>query len=275
MSEYDIVADFYEGKVAERSGLPYINHINEGLLLLAVANTKPIAKRAFCLHPLIQGHSDFEDNKEMLFEWGRRGREYAEAAMLALEYRNVANQYTSRHPLKSPKDIYLSPLHPVNHMLAADKIQNYKDAIDYVIPKHPEDARRLHEYFQSWLDALGISKEDFDVFCKLLRNNFPYNHDADSFAEVRAYYEARFATLWDYEVTQLKRVEGGVEAYIKSTEGPPQYYISFYVYKSARGAGMYRKWAKTLCGGDRVLTLHDCNLADALTHMGVPHTVVR
>ena len=274
MSEYDMIRDFYEGKVAGRSGLPYMNHINEGLFLLAQRNVFLIAKKAWCLHPLIQGHSEFEINHPTFFEWGMRGGEHAAAAMIALEYRNVANQYTSLDELKHYKDVYLSPVMSVNAMLSADKVQNYKDAIDHVIPREPSSSERLHNYFQSWLDALGISQRSFDLQCEALRNNFPLNHDADNYKEAKAYYHARFAVLWEYRLTDLKEVEGGLEVYIESASMPVRYYVSYYVFKSERGKGLYRKWAETLKGGDVVLTLEDCNLVDALKHMDIPYRVV-
>jgi len=51
---YELISVLYEGKFAERSQVPYINHIDEGLVILNAINASDYAKAAYCLHPVVQ-----------------------------------------------------------------------------------------------------------------------------------------------------------------------------------------------------------------------------
>lgn len=45
-------------------------------------------------------------------------------------------------------------------MLAADKIQHYKDFLKYHMRKH-QKSKALQQYFNNWFDLLGINYEQY------------------------------------------------------------------------------------------------------------------
>ncbi len=158
VAEYRAVADLYGERRAERSGVPLIAHIHEGLALLRALGADEVVLRSFCLHPLVQGD-------EALRSSLRERRLSAcdpEAVALALEYRSVANGFLSwmeTHPgYEDPREIRRSPLAEVDAMLIADKIQNAKDFGLYHRRSHPR-AAWLARYFDAWLAALEVSPE--------------------------------------------------------------------------------------------------------------------
>jgi hypothetical protein len=172
--EYRDISRFYAGKTAKRSGLPYMNHIDEGLLVLDEIDAGIQAKRAFCLHPLVQADVDLPNYEPSA---GTSG----EVIVRAMEYRNVANRCLSFHN-HLPK---LSPLKDVNDMLIADKVQNYKDFLDHHQWSHPQ-AQRLKIYFERWLDVLGITRDEFERLAYILRK-YRVEEDAEDASEsVRA-----------------------------------------------------------------------------------------
>lgn len=151
-AEYEQIRLFYEGRHASRSGHPYMRHIDEGLRLVRHLSKDIDVARAWVLHPLFQ---DDQSLREMfaLKSWTPTYR----TTILAMEYRSAANAYTSTMRKGEPK---LSALPGVNEMLIADKVQNHKDAVYYVIPKvSNEEGLRLIRYFQKWFGALQISSQ--------------------------------------------------------------------------------------------------------------------
>ena len=153
-TEYKMVTDFYKDRCAERSKVPLINHIHEGLLILENMNVSMMAKLAYCIHPLLQADADLYN---YYFEYHDDVSEHV--MILAMEYRNIANQYLSHRKIESINEIKLSPLPNVNLMLRADKIQNYKDFLIYHKDTHPRSTE-LDQYFKNWFRALDIN--DFD-----------------------------------------------------------------------------------------------------------------
>ena len=161
MIELDAIRQFYRTRRSKRSGVPLMNHIIEGLLVLDEIGASDLAKRAYCLHPLVQDDATLEVN----FEWLREFDPLVVA--LAMEYRSVANDYLSQTPFRRVEEIRLSPLEEVNDMLRADKVQNYKDFLRHHLGSHPR-SERINEYFQQWLDRLRILPSRFQDFENLL-----------------------------------------------------------------------------------------------------------
>lgn len=156
-SEYRLVSQFYEGKKAERTGLPYMKHIDDGLAVLERIGASEMAKRAYCLHPVFQGDGDL---LEVMSYPDHIDHLSVTAIVFAMEYRKVANSYLSKHYKGPDDDIRLSPLTDVNHMLIADKIQNFADFMKYHYGVH-KDYGRLYWYFLNWHKTLEVDFEDF------------------------------------------------------------------------------------------------------------------
>jgi hypothetical protein len=160
--EYRAIEQLYGGQRARRSGVYFMHHIDEGLRVLhRWLHASDRAKRAWCLHPLVQSDADLRRSYDMglldTFEPG--------VVALALEYRSFANGFLSpieSHPgYDDPTRIAMSPLPEVGEMLKADKLQNCKDFRLYHRATHPRGAR-LQRYFESWLAGLGVEPGEVD-----------------------------------------------------------------------------------------------------------------
>jgi len=162
--EYKLISAHYGTCFAKRSRVPLINHINEGLIVLDRIGATEQAKRAFCLHPLLQHDFDLDKNYYMVSNTCD-----ARVVMLAMEYRSVANEFLS-DKINSGNEIRLSPLYEVNDMLAADKVQNYKDFLKYHFGTHPR-SDDLIRYFDKWLKRLGITDEDHRRLSNIIDDN--------------------------------------------------------------------------------------------------------
>ena len=143
---YRAVAEHYGIKRARRSGVPLIQHIDEGLRILRDLGATAATMEAWCLHPLCQADADLATFDPRHFA--------PTAVMLAMEYRAVANGYLSHDEIPAG-GIRLSVLSDVNLMLVADKVQNEKDFERHHMATHPK-AERLRAYFGEWLAALGV-----------------------------------------------------------------------------------------------------------------------
>ena len=87
--EYQLIKKFYGDRVAKRSQVPLINHIDEGLIVLKAIGAVETTKRAFCLHPLLQADADLQENYYISSFVDHH------ALLLAMEYRSVANEFLS------------------------------------------------------------------------------------------------------------------------------------------------------------------------------------
>lgn len=154
--EYRAIERHYGGRRAARSGVLYMNHIDEGLAVLRDVGATGRAMRAWCLHPLVQLDAELPRSYA---ELGALSEDPA-VLVLAMEYRNVANAFLSRREVGSVDEVALSPLDEVNDMLRADKVQNYKDFLLHHRETHPR-AAALHRYFRAWLARLSVGEERF------------------------------------------------------------------------------------------------------------------
>lgn len=159
MREYELIKAHYKDRVAKRSGLPLMNHIDEGLKILDKLGASDNAKRAFCLHPIIQ-----EAKYKLLktIELAASG----DAALLAYEYAVTANAYLPKHTQDLEDELPLIPNLDVKHMLIADKVQNYKDFYAVYTPQkhllHRHSYQTLLVYFANWFNHLHITEELYD-----------------------------------------------------------------------------------------------------------------
>jgi hypothetical protein len=156
--EYHLIASHYGTRVAQRSGVPLIRHIDQGLTVLHAIGSTDAAMRAFCLHPLLQNDQDLVQNYVDVVNAAN-----ARPVLLAMEYRRVANAYLLDR-VHSDHDIELSPLGEVNDMLTADKVQNYRDFQAYHSNTHPR-REALDLYFRRWLAAVGIDDDTYQRLC--------------------------------------------------------------------------------------------------------------
>jgi len=170
---FEAISQFYGDRKAERSNLPLLNHIVEGLAIMAAHAPGEAylfdAMQAFCLHPLLQSDEQLKENHHLM-------RFHAPHAVLfAMEYRWRANNWLSdKVGLQGMYD-YLreqpwltlkgrpdpGTLAPVQLMLVADKVQNYKDFLTHHSDTHPR-RRELTLYFNTWLKYLNIDNADFE-----------------------------------------------------------------------------------------------------------------
>ena len=167
---YTLIQQKYERKVAQRSGVSYMNHIVEGAFVLwQIYGFDEELIEAYCLHPIFQSDKLlsqlFADDSSELTVISPR------VIVLGMEYRRIANSYTIKNKVKNPEDIEIGPLEQVHKMLVADKIQNKKDFMKYMYLKHERPAyqkvsERSVQYFDSWLARLAISQETYENVVK-------------------------------------------------------------------------------------------------------------
>jgi hypothetical protein len=113
---YRLIQQKYKGKIAQRSGVSYMNHILEGTFILwQIFGFDEELLEAYCLHPIFQSdkflsqlfaddHSELSIISQLI-------------VVLGMEYRRVANSYTIKNKVKKPEDIDIGPLEKVHQML--------------------------------------------------------------------------------------------------------------------------------------------------------------
>lgn len=169
MNALELVKAFYGNRKALRSGVPKINHIEEGVRILQHLGAHQDVQDAFCLHPMFQHHDDLTVNWYMLAAFSPMVVAYV------MEYRNIANAALSDNvstpgymPAWTGKKLTLSPLPQVNMMLIADKVQNRADFDIYHKGKHVR-SKELDFYFQTWHNALGVTEERYKELTKVAK----------------------------------------------------------------------------------------------------------
>lgn len=143
---------YYGDKCAKRSGVPLINHINEGIAILQSIGADEEVQAAFALHPITQ-NEDIET-----FNWSYKHKKIV--VVFAEQYAEIANSYLCRPEtdhIQSSKDLkkHLKNYSVIEiiQMLYADKVQNRKDFQLYHLGTH-ERSDQLERYFDIWIDYL-------------------------------------------------------------------------------------------------------------------------
>lgn len=165
---YKVIAGFYEGKHAERSNVPYINHIDEGIKILEAIDASKDAYIGYCLHPIFQADAALHEllsNDTLINELYYNGVGLR-AIALTMEYRRVANSYLSHDKLEDMVPIVIPA---VKEMLIADKVQNYKDFELYHVATHAR-AFELDKYFSNWFEVLGVDRAMYLKLSALIKN---------------------------------------------------------------------------------------------------------
>lgn len=168
-AHYKAIVGYYGDERAKRSNIPYINHIDEGLIILDEINASCYVKEAFCLHPIVQTDEDLAkafQKDSVLYRYPID----LYSLSLAMEYRWIANGYPSGRIIVSLLEVKLSPLSEVQQMLIADKVQNRKDFELYHKNTHPR-AKELELYFHNWLTVLGISEQQYQSLVSIISQN--------------------------------------------------------------------------------------------------------
>ncbi len=166
---FQAIREYYGKQKAKRSGILYINHIRQGLVVLDAINATPSAREAYCLHPIVQS----DEALKVAFEPKSVLHRYEVdlySLALAFEYRYIANNYLSKRKIKSLGEIKLSPLEEVQQMLIADKVQNRRDFEIYHKETHPR-SEELERYFKNWLEKLGVSEIKYQELVRLIKQN--------------------------------------------------------------------------------------------------------
>lgn len=165
---YATIREFYRDKKAERSGVPYIHHIDEGIAVLDSIKASDDAVQAYCLHPLLQADEALENamgrespEGELIRLFCKQTENAWRILVLAMEYRKTANSYLSFDKME---DLERSPIREVMDMLVADKVQNRKDFEMYHLTTHPR-REELRQYFANWMSILSITEQEYEYWC--------------------------------------------------------------------------------------------------------------
>ena len=165
---FDAVKFHYGGRKAQRSGVPLITHIVEGLKILTRIGTERVINEAWCLHPIVQSDGDLRSTLRRGF-LVKLGNSHVQSILYAMEYRAVANSYLSNMTVDID-DIRtkVNAFSGIHKMLIADKIQNWKDFSAQ--PKGTYDNEEiLHKYFHSWCyDILGLTESEVEGYMRLI-----------------------------------------------------------------------------------------------------------
>lgn len=169
--EYSYISKVYGDKKAKRSGLPLMNHIDEGLDILNILNSSDEAKRAFCVHPIFQSENLIDYCNDYL---GMISDEDFVIGGLARKYSILANRFLcTPHTDNWDRAEILGQLvaaasdggytisTEISHMLLADKTQNYKDFMLYHYGHH-ERSQELFNYFHLWINVINPKKSVLD-----------------------------------------------------------------------------------------------------------------
>ncbi len=148
--ELQAISTFYGDRRAERSHQPLMEHIISGLALLYDLGASDNAKRAFCLHPLVQNNEPVDVSWSLGFS-------------LACEYRDKANAYLCRNTtdhiktLDEIEAVVGSMSRDCADMLYVDKFQNRLSFNEYHKGIHARSAEIEH-YFDLWIRYINSDR---------------------------------------------------------------------------------------------------------------------
>ena len=166
---YNVIDNFYKD-MSTSKGVPYINHINEGVIHLENMKVSNNVVNAFILHPFVQCVNLKGTYKDCLLTEKELEKHInifeiePEIAFDLLLYRKYANSYLCREStdnysineaFNNIKGIVKYP--NTIKMLIADKLQNFKDFLQYR-QDHPRKVY-LNNYFTHWLNILANISE--------------------------------------------------------------------------------------------------------------------
>lgn len=162
---YKVIEEFYKDKATSK-GIPYINHIDEGVGHLENLHVSDVIINAFILHPFVQCVNLKGTYKDCLLTEKELEKHInifeikPEIAYELLLYRKFANSYLCRPEtddytiIEAYEDVEeLAKYQNTIRMLIADKLQNFKDFLLYR-QDHPR-AKQLTTYFTYWLSILA------------------------------------------------------------------------------------------------------------------------
>jgi hypothetical protein len=173
---YRIIQQKYQSKVAKRSGLGYMSHIQEGIFIIQLLyGDDQNLVEAYCLHPIFQ--NDRLLSQLLVENPSELSLISPQAIVLGMEYRHIANNYTIKNKIKNYESIKIGSLEKVHKMLVADKIQNKKDFMKYMYLKHdrPSYVKASEhglQYFDSWLDRLSVSQKTYMEITEKVEQHF-------------------------------------------------------------------------------------------------------
>lgn len=163
---YNVISEFYKDKATSK-GIPYINHIDEGVGHLENLHVSDVLINAFILHPFVQcvnlkgTYKDCLLTEKELEKYINIYEIKPEIAYELLLYRKFANSYLCRPEtdnysiIEAYEDIKeLQNYQGTIRMLIADKLQNFKDFLLYRKDDHPR-SKFLCTYFTFWLNILA------------------------------------------------------------------------------------------------------------------------
>jgi hypothetical protein len=189
--EYQAIAAFYANRTAARSKVELMQHIDEGLLILNDLKASDEAKRAYCIHPIVQNNEKHDiETTEYVYS-------------LAEVYRDKANAYLCR-----PETDYITSIEqlpgvlgdiPLDclHMLIADKKQNQKDFRLHHKNTHPR-SEQLEAYFILWLKYLENAVDDIMLDEIIDKARTIQGHDYGTKEQLeRTYARALISTVWE------------------------------------------------------------------------------
>jgi hypothetical protein len=158
-AEYDLASEFWEDRIAKRTGVPFMLHVDEGLAVLNAIGATERAMRIYALHGVLQ--QCYTDDTVHLNGLKNIAPDVIIGAM---EYRAVANAHLSFH---DPSTLRLSEDPDVNAALVADKVQNRKDFEIHHKGSHKR-SDALDSYFKRWLRILDITEDDYYELAEMI-----------------------------------------------------------------------------------------------------------